>query len=68
MFFYLVGVHGNKVNSATSIHLSITHIGEPLQLPALVIADHPIQQHPLRAVQLLGCHGHLDVIMQHRDT
>lgn len=45
----------------------MTHIGEALQLPALVITDHPIQQHPLRAVQLLGCHGHLDVIMQQSD-
>lgn len=42
----------------------IAHIGEALQLPALVLAGHPVQQHPLRAVQLTGRHGHLDVAGQ----
>lgn len=36
-----------------------------VQFPALVIADHSIQQHPLRAVQLLGRHGYFDVIIQY---
>ena len=45
--------------------LLITHIGEVVQLPALFVTDHSIQQHTMRAVQLLGRHGNLDVIIQH---
>lgn len=44
--------------------LLITHVGEAVQLPALVLTDHSIQQHPLRAIQLLGRHAHFDVIIQ----
>lgn len=39
-----------------------------MQLPALVISDHSVQQHPLRAVQLLGHHGHLDVVIKQSAT
>lgn len=50
--------------SESWIILWITHIGKALKVPALVIGDHPVQQHPLRTVQLLSCHRHLNVIMQ----
>lgn len=50
--------------SKSWIILWITHIGKALKVPALVVGDHPIQQHPLRTVQLLSCHRHLNIIMQ----
>ena len=43
----------------------MTHVGEALELSTLVIADHPVQQHPLGSVQLLGGHRDLDVLVEH---
>lgn len=47
-----------------SVNLGLTHIGELLKLSALVVGDDAVQQHPLRAVQLLGRHGQPDVVLQ----
>jgi len=43
----------------------MTHVGEALELPTLVIADDSVQQHPLGPVQLPGRHGDLDVLVKH---
>ena len=48
----------------SNLRPAVTHVGEVVQLPALVLTDHAVQQHALRAVQLLGRHGDLDVIKQ----
>ena len=44
----------------------MTHVGEAVELSTLVVTDHPVKQHPLGAVELLGGHGDLDVLVEHR--
>lgn len=46
----------------------ITHVGKMPQVRALVIGDDPIEQDPLRAIQLRGGQGHFNVVIKLTST
>lgn len=44
------------------------HIGQSLQLPALILRDYTIHHHPLGTVQDFGGHGESDTIIKQGAT
>lgn len=46
----------------------VPHVGQSLQLLALVIRDHTIHHHPLGAIQDFGVHGETDAFIKQRTT